>query len=178
MLQSGMRAGVLVAAAFALLALPGCRYTPGIVPPFDGSGLFRGAWSGTINGVASPGCVLRLDITHDTNGFLPGSSVMEADLTLNLTCPGVSRMLEDSGLPAIQVVPVRGYVSGSGQVYLGAVQTTLSYQLAVGIDARGFDDDKDGRLDRLEGPLNIVLRPRNGAAVTVEAAMVAEADRG
>lgn len=164
-------------AALVVAFAPGCRYVPGIVPPFDATGKYRAVWTGLINEEFEQSCALTLDFQHDTNGFLPGSSVLEADVTLNLSCPGVYRLLEDTGLPAIHTVPVRGYVSANGRVYLGAVQTTARYQLAVGIDAQGRDDDRDGRMDRLDGDFNFVVRVRGSEVVTVRATLSAETDR-
>lgn len=173
-----MRTGLATALGLLLaVVLPACRFVPDIVPPFDASGAYKGNWSGAIDGQSGRACVLELDIAHDASGLLPGSSIMDATLKLNLSCPSVFRLLEDTGLPAIQVVALRGYVSASGQVYLGAVQTTLRNQIAIGIDAQGHDDDNDGRMDRLDGDMNLVVRSTGREDIIVEAVMDAESIR-
>jgi hypothetical protein len=171
-----MRTGLATALGMLLLAaaLPACRFVPDIVPPFDATGAYQGNWNGTIDGQPGRACVLKLDIQHDARGLLPGSSLMEATLELNLSCPSVYRLLEDTGLPAIQVIALRGYVSATGRVYLGTVQTTLRNQIAIGIDAQGHDDDEDGGMDRLDGEMNLVVRSAGRDDVIVEAVMDAE----
>jgi hypothetical protein len=165
----------VVLGAVVLAALTGCNFAPGIVPPFDASGSFDGRWSGQVNGLEDQtnSCVVKLDLVHDALGLVPGSAYIEGEIRVNFTCPSVYSQIRDSVVPAIYTVPVQGYITGSGRILIGVVESTRAYDIALGLDAQGFDDDDDNRMDRIEGEFNLVVRVDKDTILTVDSILMA-----
>lgn len=155
--------------------MTGCGFAPGIVPPFDATGSFDGRWSGQVNGLEDQtnSCVVHLDLVHDALGLVPGSAYLEGTIRVNFTCPSVYSQIRDSVVPAIYEVPVQGYITGDGRILIGVIETTRSYEIALGMDAQGYDEDDDNHLDRIEGEFNLVVRVGKDTVLTVASTLTA-----
>lgn len=165
----------IILGGLLLIGLGGCNFAPGIVPPFDATGSFDGRWSGQVNGLEDQtnSCIVELTLNHDALGLVPGSAYIDGEIRVNFTCPSVYSQIRDSVVPAIYSVPVQGYITGSGRILIGVVESTRAYDIALGLDAQGHDDDDDNRMDRIEGEFNLVVRVDKDTILTVDSILMA-----
>lgn len=142
-----MAAGVLV------LTASGCSIIDFPNPPFNATGTYLGPWEGRVSGSANTvdGCAVTLQLNQRISTFFPGNYRLDGELYLNFTCPSLIWALSRYSLPASATLQVTGLMLPSGQIYLGSPRDSAGGVLLASIDGRGYDDNRDGVMDALDG---------------------------
>ncbi len=158
----------LSGAALTALAISGCAAL-GIAPPFDATGVYRGTWTGTVQGAtnADRSCSVTFDLKQaDSSSFLQGFA-LTGEATIYFSCSSMLDDIAENGLPARVSLGVKGFLLPDGSIAFASIEPGTTQSILITVSGAGLDNDSDGIMDQIKADWTLIIDQPNHPRITV-----------